>query len=96
MEHSAHLTEQYIRGCIPLKSKIDEKPVLESVGFNVHLIGADLPADADVVVPANHVERLRDRKDVGAALERSEPAVAEPPIVAHEGGRHAATHAVAG
>ena len=68
--------------------------ILEGVGRDVHLIGADLTADADVMLAANHVEGIGDREDVGSALEWGEAAISEGPVTAaHTGGGQSATDA---
>src|SRR4029077_3617559 len=85
VEGAVNLTEKEIgRGVAgQWGAVIDEEPVLEGIGFHVHLIGAHLPADTDVVVPANHVERVRNREHVRSTLEGCEPTITKSPVVPH-------------
>src|SRR6266478_7291372 len=78
------------------KSKGDEETILKSIRFNIHLICTESTANPDIVLAANHVERVRDEEDVGPALERSKPAITQVPVITHECRGEATTHAVFG
>ena len=58
--------------------------ILESFGFHIHLVGADAYADLDVVLTANHVERVTDGKYVGAADKWREAAIANGEEVSNQ------------
>ena len=65
----------------------DPVSVLETLGQDVHLIGANGAADLNVVVAANHVERIGDGENIGPALKRRESAIAQRPVTAIQLGR---------
>ena len=79
VDATAQLAEQEISRGIAGEAEVDKEAVLERVGLYVHLLIAEAAADLDVVLAANHVERVRDLEDVGAALEGSEAAIAQAP-----------------
>ena len=96
MDATAQLAEQQIRRGIAGEPEVDKEAVLERVGLYVHLLIAEAAADLDVVLAANHVKRVGNLKHVGAALEGSESAIAQRPVIVHQGGAHTTTHAVFG
>src|SRR4029077_9911527 len=57
----------------------DPESVLEGFRAHIHLVRAYRSSHLDVVLAANDVEGIAEREDVGSALERREPAVAEGP-----------------
>src|SRR4029077_7998354 len=78
------------------QSKGDEETILKSVRFHIHLISSESTANPDVVLAANHVERVRDVENVGPPLEGSKPAITQVPVITHECRSHAAADAVFG
>ena len=52
---------------------------MESVGSYVHLVGADFGTHPDIVLTANHVERVGDGKNVGSTRKRGESAITQRP-----------------
>ena len=75
-------------------ARVDPVSVLEAFRQHIHLIGANGAADPDIVAAANHVERIGDGEDIGAARERRKAAITERPIAAiHLGRCQAATYA---
>ena len=94
MNSSAQLAKQQIGRGIACKTEVNKETILEGISFNIHLLVTEPGAGADVVLPANHVKRIGNRKNVGAALEGSETPVTQSPIVVHQGGSQAAAYAV--
>src|SRR6202166_67102 len=58
--------------------------ILEGFGADVHLIGAYINSDMDVVLAANQIDGIVKRKDVSAALKRGVTAIANRPQAAVE------------
>src|SRR5580704_9456467 len=99
MNTADHLAQKEV--CSPVtaegcRAEVDEETILEGIGLNVHLHGTNRTTEADVVVAANHIERIDHRKNVSSALERSEAPVAQSPIAGYLGCGQAATHAITG
>src|SRR5258708_2777366 len=73
----AEQTEKQIRFRITgPKTTGNPESVLETLRLYVHLIGADAHSGLDVMLSANHVQRVRDGEYVGAALKRGEATIA--------------------
>ena len=70
------------------KAKRNPEAILKGFGADVHLVGAKVDSNMDVVLTANQVQRIREAKDVGAALERSVAAVAKGEISVDEQNRN--------
>ena len=89
------LTQKNIRYNIPCKEAcLNEEAILEGIGLNVHLMGANRAANPYVMLATNHVKRVGDGEHVGSALEWRKPAIAQAPIRAHEGRNQTATDTV--
>src|SRR5579872_1629154 len=71
-----------------------DKAILECIVSYIHLLGADDPAETNIVFAANQVERIRDRIDVGAPLVRSVSAISQRHVASHLKRGHSATDAV--
>ncbi len=94
MDATAQLAQKKIGRGISAQSEVDVETVLKRIGLDVHLLDANAHANPDVVVAADHVERVGNREDVGPALEGCESTIAQRPVVVHERRTHAATDAV--
>src|SRR6266849_1501328 len=94
MNSASDLTEQEIGRSVAGQHKIDEEPVLEGVGFNIHLIGAEPHTDADIVFAANHIEGVRDQENVRPTLKWGKATVTEGHVVWHQSRGQTAAHAV--
>src|SRR6202140_1701064 len=94
MNSASDLTEQEIGRGVAGQHKINEEPILEGIGLNVHLVGTKTHPNPDVVFAANHVKGVGDQKDVSPTLKGCKPAVSERHVVRHQGGGQPATHAV--
>ena len=62
----------------------DPEAILESLSAHVHLIGAKVDPEPEVVLIVDVIERVAEREDVGSTLERRVAAIAEGPIAALE------------
>ncbi len=87
--------EQVSSGVSRVATKHQQESILERVGEHIHLLGANLSADADVVFAPIQVERIGDVEHVGATLERRKAAITQRPVAAEDaGGSQAAAYAV--
>src|SRR5215831_3956014 len=76
---AGHAKEKIAQAVAGKPTRKHEEPVLESVGQDVQLIGADLPADGNIVFAANHIERIGDEEDVGPTLKGSKAPITQGP-----------------
>src|ERR1700751_2092115 len=97
MDSTQRLAEKKVCCAVASKGRAerDEEAILKGIGLNIHLHGANRTAKADVVLAANHIERIGYIENVGPALERGESSVTQSPVATHQGRGQTATHAVA-
>ncbi len=70
MNRAQNLAQQQIGRCVArVGAEVEEKSVLEGVGEHVHLVRPESNSHPDVVITANHVERIGNRENVRSALE---------------------------
>ncbi len=95
VDPTGDLSQKKIRGGVPCgRAEDQEEAVLESVGLNVHLVGANPHANTDVVLAANHVEGIGNGEHVGSTLEGRKTAIPQRPEAAYDRGAKAAADAV--
>ena len=97
MYTEARQPEQHIchRGTRPSTAD-DPVPVLEAYGPHIHFIDADPASHLNVVLAADHVERVIDCENVGTALKGRVAAIPQRPVGGNAGGGHPATATRAG
>src|SRR5882724_7954806 len=80
VQRDARQTHQKICFQIPrVRTKGNPEAVLEGLGAHIHLVSADADTELEIMLSADHVERIIYREDVGSALERRKAAIAKRP-----------------
>ena len=88
MNRTRGLPEEQIRRRISARDpehgieKHQEKSVLECISQDIHLLSPNLSTDPDVVLAAYHVERVRDRENIGSTYKWSKSAITQRPVTA--------------
>src|SRR5882724_8998353 len=92
VQRDARQTHQKICFQIPrVRTKGNPEAVLEGLGAHIHLVSADADTELEIMLSADHVERIIYREDVGSALERRKAAIAKGPEAAnHQYANHPA------
>ena len=77
MQRPSDLAQKEISSCVAgVSAKHEKETILKGVGKHIHLLCANLSAEADIMTASNHVERIGNVEHVRPALKGSESSVA--------------------